>query len=150
MKCSAALTLLTATLALAMPRPHDGATEGAPAAPAAPGAPANGTAGGAKAVTAAIESWLKDIQGVNKFVDSAATLKTDAEITAAATAALKFAENEGVQNDALAKLVKLDEAGVTANKALAAQFEIIGPAIKDTIANPKNLQKNLDAINKAR
>lgn len=112
--------------------------------------PASGAQSNAQQVTASIDSWLKDIETVNTFVDTAGGLKSNAEISQAATTAFTAAQGEGTNNDALAKLVKLDAAGLAANQALPAQFNIIGPAINDTISNPGNLQKNLDAINGAR
>lgn len=130
MKCYGALTLALAALTMASPRP------------AAKGSPQD--------VSAAIDKWLQDIKAVNKFVDTAGGLKSDADITNAAKTALKAAMDEGTQNDALASLTTLDSAGAAANKDLAGQFNIIGPAIKDTTTNPQNLQKNLNAINGAR
>lgn len=147
MKYTAALTLALAAMAMAKPMPAKGA-KGA----------ANGQASGNKASAAAnaqqvqdnVNQWLQDIKDVNTFVDTAAGLQSDQEISDAAKTAFVAAQDEGTQNDNLAAAVKLDSLGALANKDLANQFGIIGPAINDTIFNPQNLQKNLDAINGAR
>lgn len=153
MKCFAAITLALAALVVANPMPkahtnhkNPGATKDNSTTPAAAAA----AGGNAKDVTAAINSWLQDIKAVNTFVDTAGKLKSDKEISDAAATAFVAAQDEGKQNDALASLTKLDASGKAANIDLANQFAIIGPAINDTISNPKNLQKNLDAINGAR
>lgn len=138
MKCVAALTLALAAIAAAKPMPAKGK------ASAAAGAK------NAQAVSDSINSWLQDIKDVNTFVDTAANLKNAQDISDAAATAFVAAQDEGTQNDNLAKLAKLDASGLAANQDLANQFNIIGPAINDTISNPQNLQKNLDAINGAR
>ncbi|KAJ4425187.1 hypothetical protein N0V82_000242 [Gnomoniopsis sp. IMI 355080] len=143
MKYAAALTLALAAIAVANPMPAKGAS---------------GQASGNKASAAAlaqqvqdnVNQWLQDIKDVNTFVDTAAGLNSDQEISDAAKTAFVAAQDEGTQNDNLAAAVKLDSIGALANKDLANQFNIIGPAINDTIFNPQNLQKNLDAINGAR
>lgn len=154
MKCYAALTLALATLALASPMPkkhhNAGAASNTVDASVAGNNTATAASPNAQSVSAAIDAWLKDIKAVNTFVDTTANLTDPAAITAAATTALVAAQDEGVQNDALKSLANLDASGLAANTDLANQFNIIGPAIKDTIANPQNLQKNLAAINGAR
>lgn len=104
----------------------------------------------AQQVTASIDKWLQDIQAVNNFVDTAGSLQSAQEISAAASTAFVAAQDEGTQNDALQKLVQLDASGLSAAQDLQNQFKIIGPAINDTISNPQNVQKNIAAINGAR
>ncbi|KAK2037414.1 hypothetical protein LZ31DRAFT_560428 [Colletotrichum somersetense] len=101
-------------------------------------------------VLGTINQWLGDIQTVNNFVDTAGQLKSNAEISNAAATAFVAAQNEGDSSNALQADVKLDAKGQAAAQALNAQFNIIGPAINDTIANPQNLQANLAKINGAR
>lgn len=137
MKYAAALTLALAAIVAAKPMP-------------AKGGKASSKAALAQQVQDNVNSWLQDIKDVNTFVDTALTLKSDQEISDAAATAFTAAQDEGTQNDNLAGAVKLDSLGALANKDLANQFGIIGPAINDTIFNPQNLQKNLDAINGAR
>lgn len=144
MKYAATLTLALAAVALAKPMPAKGGKAGAGAGAGAVNAAV------AQQVSTDINKWLADIQAVNTFVDTAGTLQSDQEISNAAATAFVAAQDEGTQNDNLAKAVKLDSLGLAANKDLASQFAIIGPAINDTITNPQNLQKNLDAINGAR
>lgn len=136
MQYSATLFLALAALTSAKPTPAQ--------------VQANANAASAAQVSTSIDTWIKDIAAVNTFVDTAGALKSDAEISQAAATAFVAAQDEGTQNDALAKLVKLDASGLSANQDLANQFGIIGPAINDTISNPGNLQKNLAAINGAR
>ncbi|KAJ4389710.1 hypothetical protein N0V93_007182 [Gnomoniopsis smithogilvyi] len=150
MKYAAALTLALAAMALAKPMPAKGAK-------AAANANANGKANGNAAAAANaqqvqdnVNQWLQDIKDVNTFVDTALNLKSAQDISDAASTAFVAAQDEGTQNDNLAAAVQLDSLGALANKDLANQFGIIGPAINDTIFNPQNLQKNLDAINGAR
>lgn len=107
-------------------------------------------AGSAQDVTASITKWLADIQAVNTFVDTAGSLTNAQQISSAASTAFVSAQDEGTQNTALQKLVQLDASGQAAAQDLLNQFNIIGPAINDTISNPQNLQKNLAAINGAR
>lgn len=137
MKCTATLTLALAAIVLAKPMPAKGKSNAA-------------NAGNAQQVSSAIDSWLQDIKDVNTFVDTAANLKNAQDISDAAATAFVAAQDEGTQNDNLAKLANLDASGLAANQDLLNQFNIIGPAINDTISNPQNLQKNLDAINGAR
>ncbi|KAK1995929.1 hypothetical protein LX36DRAFT_672087 [Colletotrichum falcatum] len=116
---------------------------------------ANNTADAANAalqtkVLSTINQWLGDIQTVNNFVDTAGQLKSNAEISNAAATAFVAAQSEGDSSNALQADVQLDAKGLAAAKALNAQFNIIGPAINDTIANPQNLQANLAKINGAR
>ncbi|KAK1956019.1 hypothetical protein LY78DRAFT_663854 [Colletotrichum sublineola] len=101
-------------------------------------------------VLGTINSWLGDIQTVNNFVDTAGQLKSNAEISNAAATAFVAAQGEGDSSNALQKDVKLDAKGQAAAQALNDQFNIIGPAINDTISNPQNLQANLAKINGAR
>lgn len=138
MKYAAALTLALAAMVAAKPMPAKG--KGA----------ANNKAALAQQVQDNVNQWLQDIKDVNTFVDTALNLKSNQEISDAATTAFAAAQDEGTQNDNLAGAVQLDSLGALANKDLANQFGIIGPAINDTIFNPQNLQKNLDAINGAR
>lgn len=132
MKCYAAIVLALAATSLAKPVRTKTANKNA------------------QDVSDSINTWLQDIKDVNTFVDTAASLKNDNDISAAAATALVAAQDEGVQNTALAGLATLDASGLSANADLLNQFNIIGPAIQDTVDNPQNLQKNLDAINAAR
>ncbi|EFQ31365.1 hypothetical protein CGRA01v4_10927 [Colletotrichum graminicola] len=101
-------------------------------------------------VLGTVNQWLGDIQTVNNFVDTAGKLKSNAEISNAAATAFVAAQNEGDSNNAVQADVQLDSKGLAAAKALVDQFNIIGPAINDTIANPQNLKANLAKINGAR
>lgn len=101
-------------------------------------------------VSATINQWLSDIQAVNTFVDTVRSCENPTAISSQAADAFKAAQNEGVSNSILQQDVTLDNSGKTAAQALLAQFNIIGPAINDTIFNPNNLNRNLDAINGAR
>lgn len=76
----------------------------------------------------------------------------DAKIVSSmAATAFKAAQVEGDSNTALQADVKdLDASGKQAGQDLLAQFNIIGPAINDTISNPQNVVKNVGAINGAR
>jgi len=160
MKCYAVLTLALAALTVASPMQLSKKNSASiisflnfpsnKAKAPASGAGAANASGDTQAVSDSINKWLKDIEAVNKFVDTAGTLKDNAAISKAASTALVAAKDEGVNNDALANLTTLDASGKSANKGLAAQFAIIGPAIKDTVSNPQNLKKNLAAINGAR
>ncbi|KAH8588344.1 hypothetical protein B0O99DRAFT_693627 [Bisporella sp. PMI_857] len=101
-------------------------------------------------VTAQISKWLGDIESVNKFVDTVGSV-TDLEvISSMAATAFVAAQDEGASNTILQQDVTLDASGQAAAKALLGQFNIIGPAINDTIFNPGNVKKNLNAINGAR
>ncbi|KAH8750987.1 hypothetical protein BGZ57DRAFT_834207 [Hyaloscypha finlandica] len=101
-------------------------------------------------VSAQIDKWLGDIKSVNTFVDTVGSVTDPAVISSMAATAFVAAQNEGVSNTVLQQDVTLDASGLAAAQALIGQFNIIGPAINDTIFNPDNLQKNLDAINGAR
>jgi len=101
-------------------------------------------------VSATIHQWLKDIITVNNFVDTVGSITDPAIISSMAATTFVAAQNEGTSNADLQKDVTLDASGQAAAQALLGQFDIIGPAINDTIFNPGNLQKNLDAINGAR
>jgi len=101
-------------------------------------------------VTGQINQWLKDISTVNNFVDSVGLSNDETVIKAMAGVAFKAAQDEGVSNTVLSQAVTLDAKGKAASQALLAQFNIIGPAINDTITNPQNFKKNVDAINGAR
>jgi hypothetical protein len=101
-------------------------------------------------VSATIDQWLSDIEVVNNFVDTINSTDSHAVISAAAATAFIAAQNEGASNSILQQDVTLDASGSAAAQALISKFNIIGPAINDTISNPGNLQKNLDAINGAR
>lgn len=137
MKYTAALALVLAAIAVAKPMPAKGKGN-------------NNKAAVAQQVSDAIDKWLQDIQAVNDFVDTAGQLDNNQDISDAAATALVAAQDEGVENDNLQKLVDLDASGLAAATDLLNQFNIIGPAIQDTVDNPQNLQKNLDAINGAR
>lgn len=123
---------------------------------AAGAAAANGSA--AQAVSAAtqqqvagtIQQWLADIATVNNFVDTAGQMTDAQQISQFAAATLVAAQDEGTSNTALQQAVQLDASGLSAAQDLLNQFNIIGPAINDTVTNPQNLQKNLAAINAAR
>ena len=101
-------------------------------------------------VSAQIDKWLGDIQSVNNFIDTVGNVTNLTLISSMAATAFIAAQNEGASNNILQQDVKLDACGQAAAQALVGQFNIIGPAINDTISNPGNLQKNLDAINGAR
>lgn len=101
-------------------------------------------------VAATIDQWLNDINTVNNFVDTVGKVPDSEQISCMASEAFVAAQNEGTSNTDLQNDVTLDASGQAAAKALLGQFNIIGPAINDTIFNPGNLQKNLDAINGAR
>ncbi|TVY17531.1 hypothetical protein LARI1_G006551 [Lachnellula arida] len=101
-------------------------------------------------VSAQIDKWLSDIESVNIFVDTVGSVKDTAKISSMAATAFVAAQNEGASNTILQLDVTLDASGQAAAQELVGQFNIIGPAINDTISNPGNLQKNLDAINGAR
>jgi hypothetical protein len=101
-------------------------------------------------VSAQIDKWLGDIKSVNTFVDTVGSVTDPAVISSMAATAFVAAQNEGVSNTVLQQDVTLDASGLAAAQALIGQFNIIGPAINDTIFNPGNVQKNLDAINGAR
>lgn len=121
---------------------------------------ANGQGAGAatQAVSAAtqqqvsdtIQKWLSDIATVNNFVDTAGAMTDAKQISNFAAQTFVAAQDEGTSNTALQKDVQLDASGLSAAQDLLNQFNIIGPAINDTITNPQNLQKNLAAINGAR
>lgn len=101
-------------------------------------------------VTETVNQWLKDIQTVNNFVDTAGDLKDSTAIIAAAKTAFVAAQGEGSSLSVLQGELRLDATGQMAADALPSQFNIIGPSIKDTITNPQNLSKNLASINGAR
>jgi len=101
-------------------------------------------------VSAQIDKWLSDIKSVNNFVDTVGSITNPAIISSMAATAFVAAQDEGASNTILQQDVTLDASGQAAAQALVGQFNIIGPAINDTISNPGNLQKNLDAINGAR
>jgi intracellular sulfur oxidation DsrE/DsrF family protein len=139
-----ALCLAASTLAnpLALPKNHHGGA-GAGAA--------TGVSAQVKAnVSAQIDKWLGDIETVNNFVDTVGSVTDLAVISSMAATAFIAAQNEGASNTILRQDVTLDACGAAAAQALVGKFNIIGPAINDTISNPGNLQKNLDAINGAR
>jgi hypothetical protein len=138
-----AFTLVASTLANPMAVPgnrHSGA--GASAQVVSPQVKAN--------VSAQIDKWLSDIKSVNTFVDTVGSVTNAATISSMAATAFVAAQNEGASNTILQQDVTLDASGRAAAQALLGQFNIIGPAINDTIFNPGNVQKNLDAINGAR
>jgi hypothetical protein len=101
-------------------------------------------------VSATIAGWLTDIQAVNTFVDTVGRIQDPIVISQKAAVVLSSAQNEGASLAILQGEVTLDAAGQVAAQALPGQFNIIGPAIEDTITNPQNLQQNLKAINGAR
>ncbi|KAF8848923.1 hypothetical protein BDZ45DRAFT_680901 [Acephala macrosclerotiorum] len=101
-------------------------------------------------VSAQIDKWLSDIESVNTFVDTVGSVTDPAIVSSMAATAFVAAQNEGASNTILQQDVTLDASGQAAAQALIGKFNIIGPAINDTIFNPGNLQKNLDAINGAR
>ena len=139
-----AFSLVASTLANPMALPghrHSGAGAGAVKA-VSPQVKAN--------VSAQIDKWLSDIESVNTFVDTVGSVTDPATISSMAATAFVAAQDEGASNTILQQDVTLDACGQAAAQALVGQFNIIGPAINDTISNPGNLQKNLDAINGAR
>jgi hypothetical protein len=140
-----AFSLVASTLANPMALPencHGGAGAGAAAKAVSPQVKAN--------VSAQIDKWLSDIESVNNFVDTVGSVANPAIISSMAATAFVAAQNEGASNTILQQDVTLDASGRAAAQALVGKFNIIGPAINDTISNPGNLQKNLDAINGAR
>lgn len=165
MKCTAGVVLAMCAAVLANPMPKNGnnaaaaaggnnnANNAAAAAAAAGGQNnANGNVDAAvqQKVAGTIQNWLNDIAAVNSFVDTAGQLQNNQDISDAAAQAFVAAQDEGTSNTDLGNDVQLDASGLAASQALQDQFNIIGPAINDTISNPQNLQKNLDAINGAR
>lgn len=160
MKCTAGVVLAMAAAILANPMPKNGnnaasAAAGNNAAAAAAGGNNNNANGNVNAATqqkvaGTIQNWLNDIAAVNSFVDTAGQLQNNQDISDAAAQAFVAAQDEGTSNTDLGNDVQLDASGLAASQALQDQFNIIGPAINDTISNPQNLQKNLDAINGAR
>lgn len=101
-------------------------------------------------VASTIQKWLTDIATVNNFVDTAGAMTNAQQISSFAAQTFVAAQDEGTSNTALQQAVQLDASGLSAAQDLLNQFNIIGPAINDTITNPQNLQKNLAAINGAR
>lgn len=160
MKCIAGIVLAMGASVLATPMPKNGnnAASGNNAGAAAAGAAAAGgnnananvDAATQQKVAGTIQNWLNDIAAVNNFVDTAGRLQDNQAISDAAAQAFVAAQDEGTSNTDLGNDVQLDASGLAASQALQDQFNIIGPAINDTITNPQNLQKNLDAINGAR
>lgn len=157
MKCTAGVILAMGAAVLANPMPKNGNNAAAAAAAAggnnnANGNNANGNVDAAvqQKVAGTIQNWLNDIAAVNNFVDTAGQLQNNQDISDAASQAFVAAQDEGTSNTDLGNDVQLDASGLAASQALQDQFNIIGPAINDTISNPQNLQKNLDAINGAR
>lgn len=148
MKYTALLALAFTAVALATPMPKK--SKGSAGNAGKNTTTSAGNTAAAQQVTTSIEKWLQDIQAVNTFVDTAGGLQSAQEISAAASTAFVAAQDEGTQNDALQKLVQLDASGLSAAQDLLNQFNIIGPAINDTISNPQNVQKNIAAINGAR
>lgn len=154
MKCIAGVVLALGAAVLANPMPKNGNN----AAAAAAGGNNNGNnnangnvdAAVQQKVAGTIQNWLNDIAAVNSFVDTAGQLNNNQDISDAAAQAFVAAQDEGTSNTDLGNDVQLDASGLAASQALLDQFNIIGPAINDTISNPQNLQKNLDAINGAR
>lgn len=152
MKCTAGVILAICVAVLANPMAKKG--NNAAAAAAAGGNNNNGNANVDAAVqqsvAGTIQNWLNDIAAVNDFVDTAGQLQSDQDISDAAAQAFVAAQDEGTSNTDLGNDVQLDASGLAASQALLDQFNIIGPAINDTITNPQNLLQNLDAINGAR
>ena len=101
-------------------------------------------------VSAQIDKWLRDIESVSSFVDTFSSIANPKIISSMAATAFAVAQNEGASNAVLQQDVKLDASGRAAAQVLIGKFNIIGPAINDTITNPGNPQKNLHAINSAR
>lgn len=151
MKCTAGVILAMCAAVLANPMPKNGKNAaGAAAAAGNNNANANVDAATQQKVAGTIQNWLNDIAAVNNFVDTAGQLQNNQDISDAAAQAFVAAQDEGTSNTDLGNDVQLDASGLAASQALQDQFNIIGPAINDTITNPQNLQKNLDAINGAR
>lgn len=98
-------------------------------------------------VTAQIFEWLSDIDRVNFFVDTVLLYNDPKIISAMAAAALPAAMNEGTSNTIISKEVVLDASGEAASKALPPKFDVIGPAINDTIYQPENVRRNVAAVN---
>lgn len=139
---------------VATPVKHDPSPSGCPN-PANPGQGGSGAGNGVSAavkknVTTTVMQWLNDIKTVNTFVDTAGNLTDPAAISQAATTAFGAAQGEGNSLNILLGEVTLDAAGQTAADELPAQFNKIGPAINDTIANPQNLAQNLKIVDDAR
>ncbi|KAI7774343.1 hypothetical protein LA080_008869 [Diaporthe eres] len=149
MKCAASIILAMGAAVLANPMPKNG-NNAAAAAGGKNNANGNVDAALQQKVAGTIQNWLNDIAAVNSFVDTAGQLQNNQDISDAAAQAFVAAQDEGTSNTDLGNDVQLDASGLAASQALQDQFNIIGPAINDTISNPQNLQKNLDAINGAR
>ncbi|KIM93946.1 hypothetical protein OIDMADRAFT_149611 [Oidiodendron maius Zn] len=81
------------------------------------------------------------------FGDTVSSITNPKIISSMAATAFGAAQNEGASNAVLQQDVKLDASGQAAAQALIGKFNMIGPAINDTITSPGNLQKNLHAIN---
>jgi len=92
-------------------------------------------------VSAQIDTWLRDIESVNNFVDTVSSITNPVVISSMAAMAFVAAQNEGASNAILQQDVKLDLSGQAAAQALIGKFNVIGPAINDSITNPDNLQK---------
>lgn len=156
MKCTASVILAMCAAVLATPMPKNGnnaasAAGGNNAAAAAGGNNNNNANGNVNAATqqkvaGTIQNWLNDIAAVNSFVDTAGQLQNNQDISDAAAQAFVAAQDEGTSNTDLGNDVQLDASGLAASQALQDQFNIIGPAINDTISNPQNLQKNSTAV----
>jgi hypothetical protein len=102
-------------------------------------------------VTVTIAQWQSDINTVNTFVDTVLSFKNDpSEVSRLATIAFRAAQNEGTSNTILSSEVKLDASGKAASEALLPKFNIIGPAINDTIYKPQDVQKNVNKVNAER
>jgi hypothetical protein len=100
-----------------------------------------------KNVTITIAEWLADIDVVNKFVDTVGNTTDPKLISVMAAVAYPAAMGEGTSNTIISEEVTLDATGEAASKALPAKFNIIGPAINDTIFHPENVKKNVAAVN---
>lgn len=64
--------------------------------------------------------------------------------------AFAAAQEESTSNTVLLSEVKLDAKGEAASKALVPGFNVIGPAINDTIYQPQNVKRNVDIVNEQR
>ncbi|KUJ18912.1 uncharacterized protein LY89DRAFT_732451 [Mollisia scopiformis] len=104
-----------------------------------------------KNVTEQIAIWQSAIDTVNNFVDTVLIFANDStEVSKMAVVAFAAAQEESSSNTILSDEVQIDASGEAASKALVPGFNIIGPAINDTIYQPQNVKKNVDTVNEER
>jgi hypothetical protein len=99
-------------------------------------------------VTEQIALWQAAIDTVNNFVDTVLLFASDpSEVSNMAKVAFAAAQEESSSNTILSSEVKLDAKGEAASKELVPGFNVIGPAINNTIYQPQNVKKNVDTVN---